>query len=175
MHTGNVRNAQVSVMAMAMAGVLASFTGIAGARLLAPIDALAQSPAAAVATTTSAATAPQVDPRHRVPTFLSGDAARDSLKAQALVPSRKSGLDPESTARAHLRDLAGVYGISADEINALPIHNVQRLDGGGTIVRFRGTIDGVEVFREQANVLLDRNGELAAIGGFVMGAADARQ
>jgi hypothetical protein len=74
-----------------------------------------------------------------------------------------------------LRDLADVYRISPEEINALPIHNVQRLDGGGTIVRFRGAIDGIEVFREQANVLLDRNGELAAIGGFVMGAANARQ
>ena len=38
------------------------------------------------------------------------------------------------------------------------------------IVRFRGAVDGIEVFREQANVLLDSDGELVAIGGFVMGA-----
>ena len=35
MQTGNFRAAQTSMMALAMAGVLASFTGPAGARLLA--------------------------------------------------------------------------------------------------------------------------------------------
>ncbi len=181
MHKRKFRAAPVSVMAIAIVGVLASSTGPVAARLLAPIDALAQAPtvpaatANVVATTATSAATPSMDPRHGVPTFLSGDAARANLKAQSQVASRKSGLDAESAARAHLRDLAGLYRISAEEINALPVHNVQPLDGGGTIVRFRGTVAGIEVFREQANVLLDRHGELAAIGGFVMGAGDAQQ
>ena len=37
-------------------------------------------------------------------------------------------------------------------------------------MRFRGQVDGIEVFREQANVLLDPRGGLVAVGGFAMGA-----
>ncbi len=179
MNNGNTRNAPVSLMAMAMAGILASMATPASARLLAPIDAMAQTSAApapanrADVANGATATTVRMESRLGVPTFLPGDAARANLKAQ--TGARKAGLDPESAARAHLRDMADLYRISVEEADALPIHNVQRLDGGGTIVRFRGAIDGIEVFREQANVLLDRDGELAAIGGFVMGAGGSRK
>jgi hypothetical protein len=178
MNNGYMRNVSVSLMAMAIAGILQSTGNPAYARSLAPIDALAQTPVAATAAGTglvSGATAATVrmESRLGVPTFLPGEAARASLKAQA--GARKTASDPENVARAYLRDMADLYRISTDEVGALPIHNVQRLDGGGTIVRFRGAIDGVEVFREQANVLLDRNGDLAAIGGFVMGAGSSRK
>ncbi len=165
------------VLLAAAIGSLLALPPATFARSLPPIDALAQVPvtAAAPAAGDSSSAAPQMDPRYGVPTFLPGSAARADLAARAATGSRKTGLDAEGTARAYLRDLAPLYRLDAAEIDALPVHNVQRLDGGGTIVRFRGTIDGVEVFREQANVLLDRNGELAAIGGFVSGAGDARK
>ena len=174
MHKNNVRVSPATLMAMAIVGIFALPATPTLARPLTPIDALAQIPATPAVTGNAASNTAdaivRMETRHGVPTFLPADAARAELAKRAESGSRKSGLNAESAARAYLRDLADLYRISAAEVDALPIHNVQRLEGGGTIVRFRGAIAGVEVFREQANVLLDRDGELAAIGGFVMGA-----
>ena len=82
-------------------------------------------------------------------------------------------LDEEGTARAHLRDLADVYALAPAEVDALPMHNLQRFPNGSAVVRFRGQVDGIEVFREQVNVLLDARGGLVAVGGFAMGAPAA--
>ena len=45
---------------------------------------------------------------------------------------------------------------------------------GAAIVRFGQAVDGVEVFREYANVLLDRERELVAVGGSAGGGAVGR-
>ena len=147
------------------------------ARDLAPVDALASAPKAENAAKSAAlgallAANPDLsfEPRLSVPTFLWGTQAAGALKAQGRVPAAKVALDEEATARAHLRDVADLYRISASEIAALPMHNLQRFPDGGAIVRFRGQVDGIEVFREQVNVLLDRSGAMVAIGGFAMGA-----
>ena len=70
----------------------------------------------------------------------------------------------------HLRDVADLYRITAAEVDALSVHNLQRFPNGAAIVRFRNPIDGIEVFREQVSVLLDPSGGLVAVGGFAMGA-----
>ena len=145
------------------------------ARVLARIDALAAAPAApaqapVAALRAAAAGASHVDARLGVPTFVRGGDAAATLRALAKAPAPKAALDHEAAARAHLTDLAGLYRIAPAEIAALPVHDFQRLDGGGAIVRFRGQVDGVEVFREQVNVLVDRAGGLVAIGGFALGA-----
>ncbi len=147
----------------------------AEARVLARIDALAREPAAAtgapvVALRGAVAGTPDVDARLGVPTFLWGHDAAAALRALAKSPTPKAALDPESAARAHLADLAELYRIAPSEIAALPVHDLQRLPGGGTIVRLRGHVDDIEVFREQVNVLLDRTGGLVAVGGFALGA-----
>jgi len=168
----------VTLIAAAFASLL-TLPPAVFARALPPIDAQAREPVAAGSPVSEAGDgigmAMRLDTRQGVPVFLPGSAARANLAARGVTGSRKTGLDAEGTARAYLRDLAPLYRIDASEVDALPVHNVQRLDGGGTIVRFRGAIDGVEVFREQANVLLDGSGDLAAIGGFVSGAGDARK
>jgi hypothetical protein len=148
----------------------------ASARTLPLIDALAAAPEASVAAKSSLYPAlqatgetAQIEPRFGVPTFIWGTQAAATLKAMQRTPSVKALHDDEATARANLRDLADLYQITAAEVDALPMHNLQRFPGGGAIVRFRNQIDGVEVFREEANVLLDRSGSLVAVGGFVMG------
>ena len=85
------------------------------------------------------------------------------------TPYVKTSLDEEGTARAHLRDVAELYRITTSEVDALSMHNLQRFPNGAAIVRFRNPIDGIEVFRERVNVLLDRSGGLVAVGGFAMG------
>lgn len=136
----------------------------AGARDLAPFDALAREPVAKSA----AATLPGVDldPRLGVPRFLWGSPAPKSASASAA----KRTLDPEAGARAVLRDLAGTYRITPAEVDALPMHDLQRFPDGGALVRFHGRVDGVEVFREEVNVLLDAQGAMVAVSGHALGA-----
>lgn len=146
------------------------------ARVLERIDALAAAPAAATGAPAAAlrfaagTPAPHLDTRLGVPTFLWGGDAAATLRALAKTPAPKAALDHEAAARAHLSDMADIYRIAPAEVAALPVHDLQRLPGGGAIVRFRGQVNGIEVFREQVNVLLDRTGGLVAIGGFAMGA-----
>ncbi len=149
----------------------------ATARVLPPIDALAAAPIAEPATRNAqsivlkaVAETMHVEPRLGVPTFLWGTQASRTLKALAVAPSARTPFDEEGTARAHLRDLAELYRIRASEVDALPVHSLQRLPQGGAIVQFRNRVGGVDVFREQVSVLLDRSGSLMAAGGFVMGA-----
>ena len=97
---------------------------------------------------------------------------RHAERARAAADAKGAALDAEGMARAHLRDVAAVYAIAAAEIDALPMHNLQRFPNGSAVVRFRGQVDGIEVFREQVNVLLDARGGLVAVGGFAMGAPD---
>ncbi len=116
----------------------------------------------------------QVEPRHGVPTFLwaSTPAAGSATRESVQVPA--SGFDPESTARTQLRERATLYRTTPREVDDLEMHNLQRMPEGSAIVRFRNRIGGVEVFREQVNVLLDRSGKLVSIGGFAMGAPGGR-
>jgi hypothetical protein len=155
---------------------------VADARNLPPVDALAMLPATAHAVPSAAANAlrkaaplQSIDPVAGVPTFLWGEDAAKAPATNARAANAKAGLDAEASARAWLADLADVYRLSAAEIATLPMHSLQRFPDGAAIVRFRNTIDGVEVFREEANVLLDRSGALVAIGGFVSGAPAAAQ
>ncbi len=157
-------------------GLALAYAATASARTLPPIDALAAAPAARSAVSAVAAINDgtlQVDARFGVPTFLWGNTASAALKSAQRAPSAKALLDEEATARAYLSDVADLYQITAPEVAALQIHNLQRFPNGGAVVRFRNQVDGVEVFREQVNVLLDKTGGLTAIGGFAMGAPQA--
>ena len=116
-----------------------------------------------------------VDPRYGVPVFFSvADNGTAAVRLAKSIAS-KAGLSVERAARAHLTDFGDLYAITGDEIAALPVHDVQRFADGAALVRFRGAIDGIEVFREEANVLLGPQRELVAIGGFAMGAPAKRR
>jgi hypothetical protein len=148
----------------------------AGARTLPAIDALAATPTsspaargAPLSATRSKDATVQIDARFGVPTFLWGTTAAATLKSMQRAASAKTSLDEEGTARAHLRDVAELYQITGPEVDALSMHNLQRMPNGAAIVRFRNQIDGIEVFREQTSVLLDKSGGLVAVGGFAMG------
>ena len=106
-----------------------------------------------------------------VPRFLKADEAKARGKTIAKVlTAPQSPADHEARAREHLRELAATYRISDTEIDALPLLDVQAFPQGGSVVRFRNRVDGVDVFREEVKVLQDRNGNLVAIGGYATGA-----
>lgn len=144
---------------------------LAHARELAPIDALGEAPPA-VQRKAAQALPVQVQSLSReerlgVPTFVQ---LRPSL-----AKSRPANADPASAARGELKALAGLYGITEQEADAAVLHHVQALPGGARLVRLTSRRDGIEVFREQATVLLDAEAQATAIGGYLGSTALAPQ
>ncbi len=150
----------------------------AAARVLPNYDALRQGPGAAATTPSvgTLATDPgvSVDARLGVPKFLWASDLDRVLNARAGAPRAKrlAVTDPVERARAYLADAADLYRLRPAEVDALVVVEQARLADGASLVRFRHVIDGIEVWREEASVLVDRQGALVAIGGFVAGAPD---
>jgi hypothetical protein len=158
------------VLALVASCLLAGSRG-ALARDLPPIDRLADvAPARGSPGTTSGGdrtdTAIQRHSRLGVPTFVWGQrgGAAGELARQA---GAAAGDAPEAAARAYLRALGSLYGLSGTHAATLPLLFTQALPGGGALVKFRNRVDGVDVFREDAAVLVDRERKLVAVGGFV--------
>ncbi len=106
-----------------------------------------------------------------VPTFLQLQPSAKSSK----VRSKTAPKDADSAARAELKDVAALYGLTAQEVDAAPLHHVQSLPNGGRLVRLTNQRDGIEVFREQATVLLDARLQATAIGGYLGSTTPAPQ
>ena len=98
------------------------------------------------------------DARRDVPTFLW--APRGASTTRAL-----SKLAPEAAARQHLTRQAVRYGLSSAALDTARVTQVHDLHRGGIIVTLRQQLGGVELFRNDVKVLMDRNLDLVAIGG----------
>ena len=182
--TGGGRSAAHAVSASLLAIVVAIVGGAADARRLAPLDAQAALPTLAASGATPGSPAVvdadgvlrvvHRDVRHDLPTLVLREST-PATAAATMARTPRSRAEFSTLARAGLRAAAAAYRITADEVDALPIHDVHLLPDGGAIVRFRHRPDGVEVFREEANVLVGRDGVVAAVGGYVTGAGNRRE
>lgn len=102
------------------------------------------------------------DSRLGVPTFLWGQSRGTSVNAA--TPSS----DPVAAARSYLAGLGGQYRLSATDAAQVPHLFTQTMPNGAALVKFRNRINDIEVFREEATVLLAADRSLIAIGGYVM-------
>jgi hypothetical protein len=104
-----------------------------------------------------------------VPTFLwSSGANRASLAAkEARKASRR--LDPEATARAHLDDYAHLYRMTSADVAGLDLRELHDLGDGPVIARFGQRLFGVEVYREEVKVAMDRSLGLVSLSGALTG------
>ena len=116
-------------------------------------------------------TAPaSVDSRLGVPTFLWGHASlagQASKVASSLISAAETS-DPVAVARAYLTGLGAQYRLAAADAAQVPLLLTQAMPNGATLVKFRNRINDIEVFREEAAVLLSKDRSLVAIGGYVM-------
>jgi hypothetical protein len=156
-------------------------------RELAALDALADAPlrmqpgaasasasASASATPFTSASGPQPLParvqwitreeRLGLPTFVQ---LRPVPAPAGSIRSQAGRQDAAAAARSGLKGLASLYGLSDREVDAAPLHHMQSLGAGARLVRLSNQRDGIEVFREQATVLLDAQGQATAIGGYL--------
>jgi len=146
----------------------------AAARSLPPIDALADAPAVATPARVSAQLntavsrdAIQMHSRLGVPTFVWGQqiALPNQIAATAGITTRTAA---PAAARQYLQGMAGLYNVSPAQVNAASFVYAEDLPAGGAIVKVRNVVDGIEVFREEAGVILDSDRRLVAIGGYLM-------
>lgn len=96
-----------------------------------------------------------VDSRGRMPSFLW--APRDLAMPKSLKAST-----PDVSARNALSALAPRIGLSPGAIESTVVREVSDSGMGGILVRFSQEIDGIEVFRSRASLMLDRAHRLVA-------------
>lgn len=134
---------------------------LAQARELDPIDALDNEP---LAMQPKAAALPvnvqQLSREERLglPTF---------VQLRPFTQAKAAPGYPADAARAQLKALAPLYGLTPQEVDAAPLHHVQTLPNGASLVRLTNQRDGIEVFRDQATVLLNAQSQATAIGGYL--------
>lgn len=95
--------------------------------------------------------------RRDIPSFIRAG------RTQGYLPAGLT--DPRVAARIHLDKLAPLYDLPASALAATVVKNVHDTGRGGIIVSLGQEVDGVEIFRERLNLLLQRNLDLVAAGG----------
>ncbi|HSO35835.1 MAG TPA: M36 family metallopeptidase [Labilithrix sp.] len=107
------------------------------------------------------------------PVVVSRDAGGAStfLWAGRSSATRPVGGAASDAAREHLVGHASLLGISAPLARGALLAGEQALPGGGTVVTFKQRLDGIDVFRTRASVILDGTNNLVAISGNLRPAA----
>lgn len=111
------------------------------------------------------ATPAGIDERYEVPTLLWADrtpGGRTSAFARLAVRPTA-----EAAARAHLNRVAGFYRLQAADVAEAPLRSLHDTGRGGIIATFTQRIDGIDVFRDEVKVLMDRDLSLVAVAGYI--------
>ncbi|HYC90108.1 MAG TPA: M36 family metallopeptidase [Thermoanaerobaculia bacterium] len=162
-------------------GVLAfAVTVSLAARELPPIDEFAQgrphadAGAAVSEKARGLARAGQVIPveaRLRVPTFVWAEAASPTAQPPRRDPSAPRGRREEEAARAHLDRFRNLYELNPGDVASAAVQSIHDTGKGPVIVKLRQHVNGIEIFREEMNVILDRGLELVGISGYLSSAS----
>ncbi len=111
----------------------------------------------------------QMDDRLGVPTFVW--ASRD-LPTPTLLPGDRT-VAYQTAALDHFARLAPLYRLGANDLKTItPVHT-HDLGRGAVVVQLEQRVDDLEVFREQARLVLGRDGRLVSIAGQLSPTSDA--
>jgi hypothetical protein len=113
----------------------------------------------------------QVEPRLGVPTMLWADRRAASSVASIATGANVSASSEETAARGHLERYANVYGLSAEDISSSVVAFVHNTGKGPIVVKFQQKVGGIDIFREELNVLMTQKLEVVAIGGYISSTA----
>ncbi len=119
------------------------------------------------------ATVSQTDERFGVPTFVWG--SRSSLQASSAVTGRRSPASLAQSARTYAEKLAPLYRLAESDVAGALVQNIHDTGRGGIIVSFRQSVGGVEVFRDEMKIMMDRNLNLVASAGYIASVAEAKR
>lgn len=106
----------------------------------------------------------QTEPRLGVPTFL-----WLSQEAQLSGTPRPNGPErPEiAAARGHLSELADVYNLSPMDVANAVVDVVMNTGRGPVIVKFKQQVRGIDIFREEINVVMNQQLDAIAVTGYI--------
>jgi large repetitive protein len=106
----------------------------------------------------------QSESRLGVPTFL-------WLSQDASLAGRPQANGPEraeiAAARGHLAQVADVYNLSATDVKSAVADMVLNTGRGPVIVKFRQQVNGVDIFREELNVVMNQKLDAIALTGYI--------
>ena len=148
--------------ARATAGTLPDLDVTAGMRPAPAARALAARAQASTALS-SIAMPSTFDERYAGPTFLWATHGPGANTA-ALRPVPGSA---EADARRHLGLVSGYYGLQAVDVAEAPVRYVHDTGHGGIVVAFTQTVGGIDVFRDEVKVLMQRDHSLLAVSGYI--------
>jgi hypothetical protein len=114
----------------------------------------------------------QFEPRLGVPTFLWAPQPGPARALMTTGGPTADGRDPESAARSHLGQNSSRYRLSSEDVATARLASIHDTGKGAIIVKFKQEIAGVEVFRDEINVVMNRDLQLIALSGYLTGAAD---
>jgi hypothetical protein len=106
-----------------------------------------------------------IEPRLGVPTMLWADGA--AAGAASLPAAGGSQSTEEAAARAHLGRYADIYGLAATDVSSAVLSFVFNTGKGPIVVKFHQQIGGIEIFREEINILMNQKLEAVALGGYI--------
>ncbi len=112
----------------------------------------------------------QYEERLGVPTFLWA-APSVAPREEGSTGAKKADVADE--ARRHAEAMASVYGLEKGDVAKAKVVQVHDTGSGAIIVKFQEDIGGIEVFREELSVMMDRNLEPIALLGVPQRCAEA--
>lgn len=108
----------------------------------------------------------QSESRLGVPTFLWPSATIAELPG-ALRPGNNTAEGAEAAARAYLGAVAPLYNLDVNDIGAANLRYIHDVGSGPVIAKFQQSIDGIEIFREEINVVMNHKLDLVAVSGYI--------
>ncbi|HWT00633.1 MAG TPA: M36 family metallopeptidase [Pyrinomonadaceae bacterium] len=109
----------------------------------------------------------QMEQRLGVPTFLWAVNSGKARTLSARAETRRA--DAAAAAYEHLGNYGARYRLSGPDIAGISIAGVHDTGRGAIIVKLKQSIGGIEVFRDEMNVIMNRKLQLLAISGYLTG------
>lgn len=160
----------MSLRTITFAAVALAFGASAFAASLPNFDALADAPRVDLESawktvsalgTQACGVRVQWNDRFAVPSFVWAANARPGIVAAKVAQSS------ESVAREYVASYAPLYGLDSADIGVAYVSAIHDTGRGAIVVKLKQRIGDVEVFREELNVVMDRDRELIALSGHI--------
>jgi len=113
----------------------------------------------------------QTEPRLGVPTVVWARVTQAAVARGRSLAASVALADPAEPARrasrAALADYAPLYRLAPADVTSAVVANVHDLGSGPILVKYRAQLGGIEIFREELNVVMNRKLEPLALTGYL--------
>ncbi len=106
----------------------------------------------------------QIDERFEVPSFVWLNRGADAVTPVAAAKASTTRT-ADQAARAVLGQLAPLYRLQPADVSAAVLRHVHDIGSGGIIVTYTQSVNGIDVFRDEVHVLLDRALQPISVSG----------